>query len=225
MMFKCKSILITLTLVFLLLLLSNQSLARFMSVDPVGAQQHIQAGNLQGFNRFAYANNNPYKYVDPDGQDVVFAVDPKAAWGNGHTSLYFQDSKGNWNSYNQGAAGETASGGNLGFVTGQDAKAGVSIQSVTADSVPKDGLILETTSKQDSQIAGSAEDSMKSHNSGDTKYNLYSNNCTDPAVDVVNNSGAGITVSNPATTVKPNSWIREVKSNPEAVKVEKHVKN
>ena len=48
--------------------LSNQAVAKFMSVDPVGAQQHINKGNVQGFNRYAYANNNPYKYTDPDGR-------------------------------------------------------------------------------------------------------------------------------------------------------------
>jgi RHS repeat-associated protein len=36
---------------------------RFMGVDAVG----FNPGNLQSFNRYAYANNNPYKYVDPDG--------------------------------------------------------------------------------------------------------------------------------------------------------------
>ncbi len=65
-MFKWNTILSTITLVFLLF--SNQSFARFVSPDPVGAQAHIQNGNIQGFNRYAYANNNPYKYVDPDGR-------------------------------------------------------------------------------------------------------------------------------------------------------------
>jgi RHS repeat-associated protein len=38
--------------------------ARFMGVDPVG----VDLENLHSFNRYAYANNNPYKYVDPDGR-------------------------------------------------------------------------------------------------------------------------------------------------------------
>jgi RHS repeat-associated protein len=36
---------------------------RFMGVDPVGFQE----GNIHSFNRYAYANNNPYKFVDQDG--------------------------------------------------------------------------------------------------------------------------------------------------------------
>lgn len=38
-------------------------IGRFYSNDPVGFK------NVHNFNRYAYANNNPYKYVDPDGRD------------------------------------------------------------------------------------------------------------------------------------------------------------
>ena len=48
---------------------------RFMGIDPVG----FSDSNLQSFNKYAYANNNPYKYVDPNGEsplDLAFlAVD------------------------------------------------------------------------------------------------------------------------------------------------------
>ena len=186
---------------------------RFLSIDPVVTD----ANTGESFNRYAYANNSPYKFVDPDGRDVVFSVDPKAAGGNGHTTLYFQDKGGAWHAYNQGAAGDAKSSGNLGFLSGQNAKAGVSIDAVSKDSVPKDGLRISTNAKQDGLIATSAEQSAATHNSGKVEYNLYSNNCTDAAVGVVNSSGAGITVSNPATTVKPNSWIKEVKEDPKTV--------
>ena len=46
-------------------------LGRFMGVDPVG----FDPENVHSFNRYAYANNNPYKFVDPDGHtafDVIF---------------------------------------------------------------------------------------------------------------------------------------------------------
>lgn len=48
-------------------------LGRFMGVDPAD----FNPENVHSFNRYAYANNNPYKFVDPDGHspvDVAFLV-------------------------------------------------------------------------------------------------------------------------------------------------------
>jgi RHS repeat-associated protein len=45
-------------------------LGRFMGVDPVD----FQTSNLHSFNRYTYANNNPYKYVDPDGRFAFLVV-------------------------------------------------------------------------------------------------------------------------------------------------------
>jgi len=54
---------------------------RFLSTDPI----HFQDDNPFTFNRYSYANNNPYKYVDPLGQESAcvtvdrcksFAVSP-----------------------------------------------------------------------------------------------------------------------------------------------------
>lgn len=42
-------------------------IGRFMGVDPVGFQE----GNVHSFNRYAYANNNPYKFVDRDGRTAI----------------------------------------------------------------------------------------------------------------------------------------------------------
>ena len=38
-------------------------LGRFLGIDAVGVLEE----NIHSFNRFAYANNNPYRYADPDG--------------------------------------------------------------------------------------------------------------------------------------------------------------
>ncbi len=45
-------------------------LGRFMGVDPKGADPE----DVHSFNRYAYANNNPYKFVDPDGNSPTLAV-------------------------------------------------------------------------------------------------------------------------------------------------------
>ena len=48
-------------------------LGRFLAIDPAG----FDPQNPQSFNRYAYANNNPYRFVDPDGNsplDVGFFI-------------------------------------------------------------------------------------------------------------------------------------------------------
>ena len=46
---------------------------RFLSIDPV-----VTDANTGGsFNRYAYANNSPYKYIDPDGRKFKLAGDSK----------------------------------------------------------------------------------------------------------------------------------------------------
>jgi len=55
-------------------------IGRFISIDPVAADR-FTGGND---NRYWYAANNPYKYVDPDGQFVDFFADlPYLAYDTG----------------------------------------------------------------------------------------------------------------------------------------------
>lgn len=42
-----------------------------MGMDPVDYQE----GNLHSFNRYAYGNNNPVRYIDPDGGYAEIAVE------------------------------------------------------------------------------------------------------------------------------------------------------
>lgn len=41
----------------------DPTLGRFMGVDPAAFQESA----VHSFNRYSYGNNNPYRYVDPDG--------------------------------------------------------------------------------------------------------------------------------------------------------------
>ncbi|KGQ20184.1 YD repeat protein [Lysobacter dokdonensis DS-58] len=64
---------------FLLLFAGWPADARFVSVDPVPADADTGAN----FNRYAYANDNPYRYTDPDGrwaEDLFIGV-PSLAFG------------------------------------------------------------------------------------------------------------------------------------------------
>ena len=46
----------------------DAKIGRFTTPDPI----NFTPKNLASFNRYAYANNNPYKYVDPDGKFAWF---------------------------------------------------------------------------------------------------------------------------------------------------------
>ncbi len=48
----------------------DPELGRFTSVDPVAFTEQ----NAMSFNRYLYVNNNPYKYVDPDGEFLTYVA-------------------------------------------------------------------------------------------------------------------------------------------------------
>lgn len=50
----------------------DPKLARFLSVDPKERREALKLP--QGWNRYAYAHNNPLKYLDPDGEETKLAV-------------------------------------------------------------------------------------------------------------------------------------------------------
>ncbi len=45
----------------------DPGIGRFMAMDPAD----LDPGDFHSFNRYAYANNNPYRYIDPDGRRIV----------------------------------------------------------------------------------------------------------------------------------------------------------
>ena len=47
----------------------DPDIGRFTGIDPMP----VQFEDYESFNRYAYAKNNPYKYVDPDGNFVFLA--------------------------------------------------------------------------------------------------------------------------------------------------------
>jgi len=48
----------------------DPALGRFISTDPKGFDEE----SVHSFNRYAYANNNPYKFRDPDGKAAIFVA-------------------------------------------------------------------------------------------------------------------------------------------------------
>ena len=78
-------------------------LGRFTGIDPVGFVE----GNLHSFNRYAYASNNPYKFVDPDGRYIEFGIEALSIT-IGVASLASNIQQGNWLSATADAMGVVA---------------------------------------------------------------------------------------------------------------------
>jgi RHS repeat-associated protein len=57
-------------------------IGRFASVDPAGPAP----GDVFGFNRYSYTNNNPIRFTDPDGRQSVGEMIDSAAQGCGAVS-------------------------------------------------------------------------------------------------------------------------------------------
>jgi RHS repeat-associated protein len=56
----------------------DPSMGRFLSIDPAGFNE----SDPHSFNRYAYANNNPMKFVDPDGRHpLAIATIARIAFG------------------------------------------------------------------------------------------------------------------------------------------------
>ena len=64
-------------------------IGRFLTVDPMGISEKDLL-NPQRLNRYAYALNNPYRYVDPDGRLTVNIWNYRGkndAWGHASITL------------------------------------------------------------------------------------------------------------------------------------------
>lgn len=78
-------------------------IGRFYSNDPIGFR------DVHSFNRYAYANNNPYKYVDPDGNYAESLWDA-ASLSVGITSMVSNLADGNFSDAGIDAIGVVADG-------------------------------------------------------------------------------------------------------------------
>lgn len=72
MMCKLKPILGAM-LALLSVVTSGPAAARWLSVDPVQANPNTG----ENFNRYYYANNNPYRFIDPDGRQPESVMDQR----------------------------------------------------------------------------------------------------------------------------------------------------
>jgi hypothetical protein len=208
---------------------ANQ-LLRWLSVDPL-------AKKFPSHSPYNFVTNNPINAIDPDGRDVVFLIDREGAGGNGHMAMLFQDTKGNWFHFSQGAAEQ---GGTSGMVSNSGYTGGVMIQPMITKNSAGDiiqmtkeqaiamvntgrvdgnaydeNITLKTTKIQDGQIYSNAISLQKAYENKEEKYRLISNNCVDAVQDAVQgNKGLSTDINLPSDswTPKPNSYYDKLKS-------------
>lgn len=203
---------------------------KWLSVDP-------EAKKYPSHSPYNFVTNNPLNAIDPDGRDVVFLIDKQGAGNNGHMAMLFQDAKGNWYHFSQGAAEQ---GSTSGMVSNSGYAGGIMIQPMITKNTAGDivqmtkeqaiamvnsgrvdgnaydeNITLKTTNKQDAQITANANKLQQAYQNGTEQYRLMTNNCVDAVQDAVQGDKGiktGITLPSDATTPKPNSYYDLLKS-------------
>jgi len=204
---------------------ANQ-LLRWLAVDPL-------AKKFPAHSPYNFVVNNPLNAIDPDGKDVVFLIDKQGAGGNGHMAMLFQDTKGHWFHFSQGA---TEQGGTSGMVSNSGYTGGLMIQPmITKNSagdiiqMTKDQAIamvntgkvdgnaydnnitLKTSKTQDAIITSNAINLQSAYQNQEEKYHLITNNCVDAVQDVVE-GGTNIDLPSDNWTPKPNSYYQKLEN-------------
>ena len=196
--------------------------ARFY--DPAIGRWHtpdIKAEKYYNVSQYAYCMNNPVKFIDPDGKDVVLLLAKDGAGGYGHMGAVVQDGNGKFYYMTVGNADAAAGTSKL---VSSGAQGGMVLQPLDAKDMNEavslakqdqnnseytDQLRLNTSSSMDKAIFGSAQELQESINSGETKYNALTNNCADAVVKVVE-KGTGVDLPT-GTSPKPNAKFASIK--------------
>jgi len=141
-------------------------IGRFYSNDPVG---YVASNPVMSFNRYLYVNNNPYKYVDPDGREIVYAGltyganAGVSAAGAGGIYLNFTSDGVEWGLYSSGEAGtmvaspSAGAGLELGYFHSDDADIAMSGSYMSAGgkaSVPGASVSVDGVSTLPSKLGG-----------------------------------------------------------------------
>ena len=171
---------------------------------------------------YNYVQNNPILRTDPTGAvDFTILSAPEGAGGKGHMAGVIQDGSGKYYYVTMGAT-ESASvstmatsgvQGGMQVVELTGAKSmGEAINMAKGDtnnSPYTDQVTFKTDSKTDQKIFNSVTEKADNVNSGQDKYNVVTNNCTD-AVERPIEKATGVSLPD---NVVPNTNFQNVKDN------------
>ena len=79
--------------------IQDPQIGRFLQEDPM-SESYLK------LNPYNYISNNPINGIDPDGRDIIFLNDNKAANGFGHAAEIIGNPKDGWYYYSLNGTGE-----------------------------------------------------------------------------------------------------------------------
>ena len=214
---------ITMWLGLAAMLLVGSVQARFLSMDPAP----VEPNNPQTFNRYSYANNNPYQYTDPDGRDAVpivfpdykITVGPLSVPGLGHAGVLLINNSNGYTKYYEYGRYDSAGKGIVRTVPVSNVTIGkygaptpASLQKTLGEISSKaghSGRIAGAYVKSDNfnDMQSYAEGRMEQNTNANREgYSLTSNNCATFATGVVNSGEPTFNSSSVVPTNAVDDW-------------------
>ena len=174
----------------------------WISVDPL-------AEKYPSISSYVYCADNPVKFIDPDGRDLVALNAPKGAGGAGHMAILIQHQDGTWGLWSKNGTNENhgSSGPNdkspgpqkgVGnFKTPQEfLKSNLNpVNKETGKREYTEGYLIQSTKKEDRAAEKGANVELSK------KYNVLGSNCATTVQSALSAAGKDDGSASPASLI------------------------
>ncbi|MBE0656368.1 MAG: RHS repeat-associated core domain-containing protein [Bryobacteraceae bacterium] len=150
---------------------------RFTTPDRLNVTEDRLISPSNTLNKYGYAANNPLRFIDPDGRDVVALVQPPHGFMPGHFALFAHNPNSGAAAFMSFGPTDTSAGGRaltiLGAPMGGTAAYGMP---KSADELRQSyaALSIQTTPEQAQEVI----DFINRFSTTENPYRLFENNCS-----------------------------------------------